>query len=244
MATQATLIPQKEIEALREDGAIVVSQLRAIKVVDQDTCDMASEALQRKKAWDMRVEARFKPLKESARQTHMGICQLEREMLALGSPEASITRTNRDGWLNQQARERQERDDAKLKEQRAQEEQARADSMQRARDMGASKAAVKQIEREFTPMPAPMEEAAPMPQNTYQTTRWKWRPEVSPEHQLKAIVQAIAKSKDPNYNKMLLGYLMINEKQMNSTATNSKKLASVPGTVFYPDTQFVDKASK
>jgi hypothetical protein len=244
MATQATLIPQKEIEALREDGAIVVSQLRAIKVVDQDTCDMASEALQRKKAWDMRVEARFKGLKETARATHMGICQLEREMLALGSADASATRENRDAYLREIERQRRQREDAKIKAQREQEEQARADSMQRARDMGASKAAVKQIEREFTPMPAPVEEAAPMPQNTYEVTRWKWRPEVSPEHQLKAIVTAIAKSKDPNYNKILLGYLMINEKQMQATATGSKKLASVPGTVFYPDTQFVDKASK
>jgi hypothetical protein len=244
MATQATLIPQKEIEALREDGAIIVSQLRAIKVVDQETCEMASEALQRKKAYDARVEARMKPIKDSARNTHLQVCQLERDMLALGSPEAAVTRQNRDGWLQQQERERRQREDAKIKLQREQEEQARADSVQRAKDMGASKAAVKQIEREFVPLPAPVEEAAPMPQNTYASTRWKWRPEVSPEHQLKAIVTAIARSKDPNYNKILLGYLMINEKQMQATATGSKKLASVPGTVFYPDTQFVDKATK
>lgn len=243
MAT-SIVIPQKEIDELKENGLVVQSELRAIKVVDPDTCEMASSALQRRAEWKARVVERFQPLKETAFKLHKMICNMETEVLATGEADAQVTRVNRDKYLRDVEIARKQREDQKIKEQRALEEQQRKEAAERAKDMGASKAAVKQILNEPISMPAPVVEAAPLPENTYKRTIWKWRPEISEEKTIQAIVKAIAKSKDPNYNKVLIGYLQLNEKALQGDATKKQKLAAVPGVVFYPQDSYIDKAAR
>jgi hypothetical protein len=241
--SSSVAVPEAAVQQFSKEAELIVSELRAIEVTDQDSYNLAADALARRAGFKKRIVEFFRPMKEQADKLHKTICSNERLILTgpggVHDLAEQATRTNMSRWWNKKEDERRKEDLRLAAEQKTRDDAARATAAATAEQLWASPEAVQHVLADYSPPPPPkaMPTATAAP-GTYHTHPWKWRFEADEQKTLEEIVKAICGVKSIK-NKGLLGYLLLNESSLTSDAKTKKNLASVPGVAFYEDTTTV-----
>jgi hypothetical protein len=222
----------KHLRAFLTEAEQLSSQLRAIQVIDQDTCDFAGQVLRQRADFKDRVAEFFKPMKREAKNLHDTVSQSEKFVLGglngVDELAEQNARTNISKWIQDQERIQKQRDIDNAAAQRKLDDEARELAAKHAEVHGAGPEAVAQIREAELPLSPPKSSPTFHKPAGFSTgSNWTWRFETTEQAALKAIVKAAAK--DPR----LLGYLQLNTKAFNSDAKSKKSTADVPGIHFF-----------
>lgn len=225
------------VQSLVTEGESLAMEMRSIDIVDDDTCALATDCIQRRLGWAKRADEEIRPYIKAAKAVHSQFTGLLDTVVAEGAADAASTKQKRDGYLDEQERlKRQEQ--VRVSEENAKlEEEARQDAARETIALGGSEESAQQILEERIPLPPPSVAPVATPAGTYGRDNWQWRFSASEVQTLKKIVKLAAK--DPE---RYLKYLSINESAVTSEVKTNKNLAKIPGIEAFNDRKRVDRA--
>lgn len=228
---------QTKINELVAEGESLAEELRAVVIDNDETCALATDALQRRAGWVKRVwDVELKPFVAAADTVHKKFISLRNLVVQTGEADATKTKQVRDAFLEEKDRANQRQATQDAEKQQKLEQQSRKDAARETLALGGTKRAAQQILSERSQLPAPAPQASSTPAGTYGRDHWTWRFSVNESAALKKLVKLAAK--DPRY----LGYLMINESAITAEADSKKSLAKIPGIDFFNDRKIIDRA--
>lgn len=134
VAAQIIELPAQPDEQLQSQALTLAEQARALRVIDQQSFDLAADKLRGVVALRKEIQGHYKPLKDAANEAHKRICDAERSMLAPVQEAESVLKQSVASYETTIRRQREEA------ERKAREEAERARLEEIEREIEAAEA--------------------------------------------------------------------------------------------------------
>lgn len=223
---------------LTEEADNLSAELRAVEIVDEETCALATDALRRRKGWENRVVQVIDPYRDAANQVRTKFINLTKSVLQTGELDAASAKQRRDAYLDELERQKRKTNLAAAEQQQSLEIEARQDAAKETLALGGTQESADQILNERIALPAPSAAPPLELEGNYGRDHWTWRYASSEAAALKKLVKLAAKKGGDRY----LGFLMLNESAITSEAKTKKTLAKIPGIEVFNDRKRIDRA--
>ena len=220
-----------EIEQVQETALTWPEKAAEIKIVDQNSYNLATRTLIEIAGIEKKIKAHHEPIKTAAHSAHKAAVAAEKIFLDPLNKAKTIIKKAVSIWEQEQARIRAEAERKAREEAQKKEEEERLAKALEAEKEGKSEAEIEEIIETVKPI-EPVKVEPTFERTSGVTTRETWHAEVT---DIKALCQAVTDGA------VAVSAVLPNMPVLNSIARTAKGSMSIPGVKAVPDLSVVTR---